>query len=84
LARIADLSALAGGRVGARQLFHGALDRRDLYARCKLAVELAEVLASIGEAEEAGETVKSHLKRVFVKLRSMLEARRCPDARPSV
>jgi ATP/maltotriose-dependent transcriptional regulator MalT len=36
-----------------RQLYHRAVERRDLYAGCRLAVELAEMLASIGETEEA-------------------------------
>ena len=36
-----------------RQLYHQAIERRDLYAGCRLAVELAEMLASIGESEEA-------------------------------
>jgi ATP/maltotriose-dependent transcriptional regulator MalT len=36
-----------------RQLYHRAVERRDLYAACRLAVELAEMLASIGEDKEA-------------------------------
>jgi LuxR family maltose regulon positive regulatory protein len=36
-----------------RQLYHRAVERRDLYAACRLAVELAEMLASIGEDQEA-------------------------------
>ena len=36
-----------------RRLYHRAVDRRNLYAGCRLAVELAGMLASIGEAEEA-------------------------------
>jgi ATP/maltotriose-dependent transcriptional regulator MalT len=36
-----------------RRLYHRAVERRDLYAACRLAVELAEMLASIGETEEA-------------------------------
>jgi ATP/maltotriose-dependent transcriptional regulator MalT len=36
-----------------RQLYHCTVERRDLYAGCRLAVELAEMLASIGEVEEA-------------------------------
>ena len=36
-----------------RQLYHRAVERRDLYMGCRLAVELAEMLASIGETEEA-------------------------------
>jgi LuxR family maltose regulon positive regulatory protein len=46
-----------------RQLYHRAAERRDLYTGCRLAVELAGMLASIGEAEEADalffQTVKS-------------------------
>jgi ATP/maltotriose-dependent transcriptional regulator MalT len=36
-----------------RQLYYCAVERRDLYAGCRLAVELADMLASIGEVEEA-------------------------------
>jgi ATP/maltotriose-dependent transcriptional regulator MalT len=36
-----------------RQLYHRAIERRDLYLGCRFAVELAEMLASIGELEEA-------------------------------
>lgn len=36
-----------------RQLYHRAVERRDLYAGCRLAVELAGMLASIGEDEQA-------------------------------
>ena len=36
-----------------RRLYHRAVDRRSLYAGCRLAVELAGMLASIGETEEA-------------------------------
>ena len=36
-----------------RRLYHCVLDRRGLYAGCRLAVELAGMLASIGETEEA-------------------------------
>jgi LuxR family maltose regulon positive regulatory protein len=36
-----------------RQLYHRTVERRDLYAGCRLAVELADMLASIGESEEA-------------------------------
>jgi LuxR family maltose regulon positive regulatory protein len=36
-----------------RQLYHRAVERGDLYAGCRLAVELADMLATIGEAEEA-------------------------------
>lgn len=46
-----------------RQLYHRAAERRNLYAACRLAVELADMLASIGETEEADalffQTVKS-------------------------
>jgi ATP/maltotriose-dependent transcriptional regulator MalT len=37
-----------------RQLYHCMVERRDLYAGCRLAVELTGMLASIGEVEEAG------------------------------
>ena len=36
-----------------RQLYHRAVERCDVYTGCRLAVELAHMLASIGEAEEA-------------------------------
>jgi ATP/maltotriose-dependent transcriptional regulator MalT len=36
-----------------RQLYHRAVERHDLYAGCRLAVELADMLASIDESEEA-------------------------------
>ncbi|GGF32147.1 hypothetical protein GCM10011611_42870 [Aliidongia dinghuensis] len=36
-----------------RRLYHRTIDRRSLYAGCRLAVELAGMLASIGETEEA-------------------------------
>ncbi len=36
-----------------RQLYHRAVERCDLYVGCRLAVELADMLASIGETEEA-------------------------------
>ncbi|MDB5365991.1 MAG: Regulatory LuxR family protein [Rhodospirillales bacterium] len=36
-----------------RQLYHHAVEKRDLYAACRLAVELADKLAAIGEADEA-------------------------------
>jgi ATP/maltotriose-dependent transcriptional regulator MalT len=36
-----------------RRLYHQALERRNLYLGCGLAVELAEMLAVIGESEEA-------------------------------
>jgi LuxR family maltose regulon positive regulatory protein len=38
---------------GLRQLYHQALDRRELYFGCGLAVELAEMLAAMGETGEA-------------------------------
>jgi LuxR family maltose regulon positive regulatory protein len=36
-----------------RQLYHRALEKRDLYVGCGLAVELAEMLAAMEESEEA-------------------------------
>jgi ATP/maltotriose-dependent transcriptional regulator MalT len=36
-----------------RRLYHRAVDRRCLYAGCRLAVELAGMLASLGETKEA-------------------------------
>ena len=36
-----------------RQLYHHAIEKRDLYVGCRLAVELAEMLVVIGETEEA-------------------------------
>jgi ATP/maltotriose-dependent transcriptional regulator MalT len=36
-----------------RRLYHRTVDRRNLYAGCRRAVELAGMLASIGETEEA-------------------------------
>ena len=36
-----------------RQLYHQAVERHDLYAGCRLAVELAGMLESIGEVKEA-------------------------------
>ena len=38
---------------GLRQLYHQALEGRDLYVGCGLAVELAEMLAAMEEFEEA-------------------------------
>ena len=38
---------------GLRQLYHQALEKRDLYIGCGLAVELAEMLAAMEESEEA-------------------------------
>lgn len=36
-----------------RQLYHESLEQRDYYTGCRLAVELSQLLASIGETEEA-------------------------------
>jgi ATP/maltotriose-dependent transcriptional regulator MalT len=36
-----------------RRLYHRAVERRDLYTACRFAVELAEMLSSIGEIEAA-------------------------------
>ena len=36
-----------------RQLYHESLEQRDYYAGCRLAVELSQMLASIGEMDEA-------------------------------
>ncbi|MGR9500339.1 LuxR C-terminal-related transcriptional regulator (plasmid) [Rhizobium leguminosarum] len=36
-----------------RQLYHESLEQRDYYGGCRLAVELLQMLASIGETEEA-------------------------------
>ena len=36
-----------------RQLYHHQLEKGDFYAACRLAVKLAEMLAGIGESEEA-------------------------------
>jgi ATP/maltotriose-dependent transcriptional regulator MalT len=38
---------------GLRQLYHQAIEKRDLYVGCGLAVELAEMLAAMDESEEA-------------------------------
>jgi ATP/maltotriose-dependent transcriptional regulator MalT len=38
---------------GLRQLYHQALEKRDLYVGCGLAVELAEMLAAMEETQEA-------------------------------
>jgi ATP/maltotriose-dependent transcriptional regulator MalT len=38
---------------GLRQLYHQALEKRDLYVGCELAVELAEMLAAMEETEDA-------------------------------
>lgn len=45
-----------------RQLYHQAVERRDLYVACRLAVELAEMLASIDETEEADALFFSTIK----------------------
>ena len=63
-----------------RQLYHHAVDRHDLYTGCRLAVELADMLASIGEIAEADmlffHTVKSGaavgLYQVFLERREGL------------
>jgi ATP/maltotriose-dependent transcriptional regulator MalT len=36
-----------------RQLYHHSVEKRDFYLGCQLAVELSEMLADIGESEEA-------------------------------
>jgi ATP/maltotriose-dependent transcriptional regulator MalT len=38
---------------GLRQLYHQALEKRDMYVACGLAIELAEMLAALEESEEA-------------------------------
>jgi ATP/maltotriose-dependent transcriptional regulator MalT len=38
---------------GLRQLYHQALEKRDLYVGCGLAIELAEMLVAMEETEEA-------------------------------
>jgi LuxR family maltose regulon positive regulatory protein len=38
---------------GLRQLYNQAIEKRDLYFGCRLAVELAEMLVAMGESEEA-------------------------------
>jgi ATP/maltotriose-dependent transcriptional regulator MalT len=45
-----------------RQLYHRAVERRDLYVGCRLALELAGMLASIGETEEADALFFSTIK----------------------
>jgi LuxR family maltose regulon positive regulatory protein len=45
-----------------RRLYHHALEQRNLYLGCGLAVELAEMLAVIGESEEADELFLHTLK----------------------
>jgi ATP/maltotriose-dependent transcriptional regulator MalT len=89
VAKIAQDQALARWRVSwaesrsweavaaLRQLYHHAVDRHDLYTGCRLAVELAHMLASIGEVAEADalffHTVKSGaaagLYQVFLECR---------------
>ena len=52
--RVSWVEAPSGEAVAAlRRLYHHAVETRNLYAACRLAVELAEMLAVIGEAEEA-------------------------------
>ena len=41
------------GAAQLRQLYHRALDRQMFYGACRLAVELAQALTSIGEGEQA-------------------------------
>jgi ATP/maltotriose-dependent transcriptional regulator MalT len=61
-----------------RQLYHRAIDRHELYAGCRLAVELADMLASIGEPADADalffQTIKSGaaagLYQVFLEKRA--------------
>ena len=45
-----------------RQLYHRAVERRDLYVGCRLAVELAGMLAAIGETDEADALFFSTIK----------------------
>jgi hypothetical protein len=42
-----------GAVVALRQLYHQAIEKRDLYVGWRLAIELAEMLADIGNSEEA-------------------------------
>ncbi len=52
--RVSWIEAPSGEAVAAlRRLYHHAVETRNLYEACRLAVELAEMLAVIGEAEEA-------------------------------
>jgi ATP/maltotriose-dependent transcriptional regulator MalT len=52
--RVSRAEAPSGEAVAAfRQLYHRSLEEQDFYAGCGLAVELAEMLAAIGESEEA-------------------------------
>ena len=47
---------------GLRQLYHQALEKRDLYVGCGVAVELAEMLAATEEIEEADALFSHTLK----------------------
>jgi ATP/maltotriose-dependent transcriptional regulator MalT len=61
-----------------RQLYYCAVERRDLYAGCRLAVELADMLASIGEVEEADALfIQSNQERPLASTRS--SSRRAAD-----
>jgi ATP/maltotriose-dependent transcriptional regulator MalT len=52
--RVSWVEAPSGEAVAAmRQLYHRAIESRDLYSGCRLAIELAEMLSTIGESEEA-------------------------------
>jgi len=52
--RVSWVEAPSAGAVAAlRQLYHRAIESWDLYSACWLAIELAEMLTSIGESEEA-------------------------------
>jgi ATP/maltotriose-dependent transcriptional regulator MalT len=48
---------------GLRRLYHQALEKRDLYVACGLAIELAEMLVAMNEAEEA-DTLFLHTVKV--------------------
>lgn len=48
--------------VGLRRLYHQALEKRDFYVGCELAVELVEMLAVIGESKDA-DALLSHTIR---------------------
>ena len=73
-----------------RQVYHHAIEKRDLYLGCRLAVELAEMLAVIGESEEADallfDTIEAGalvgLYQVFLEggkgLGALLQAGPCP------
>jgi ATP/maltotriose-dependent transcriptional regulator MalT len=52
--RVSWAEGLSWEAVGAlRQLYHHTVEQRDLYSGFRLAIELAEMLAAIGEPEEA-------------------------------